>query len=241
MVSKLLHYMLICFATLLGVVYIRLESFIWYLGTLLAVGLGFALKDIMTDYVAGFFVLIERPIEIGNFIRLDHHKDMLGTIHKIDARTTTIMTRLNHAIIIPNKDLINKPIVNWGKGRFAVGFEIRITVDYDSDPDLVRNTIIEVIQKNPTILRVPNIVCRLEEFEENALYFLARAFISSRRVKESWEIAGNIRQDIVVAFRQRGIQFSFPQRVLHMKERKRPAEKNERSSTSPIEINFDGA
>lgn len=243
-VSKILHYLLISFATCLGVIYIRLESFIWYLGTLLAVGLGFALKDILTDYVAGFFVLIERPIEIGSFIRLDHHPHMLGTIHKIDARTTTIMTRLNHAIIVPNKDLINKPIVNWGKGRFAVGFEMRITVDYDSDPELVRTTIMEVIQNNPTILRVPNITVRLEDFEESAFYFMARAFISSRRVKEGWDIAAAIRQGIVIAFRQRGIQFAFPQHVVHMNQRKSSTDNNtdnDNSSKSPIEINFDRA
>jgi small-conductance mechanosensitive channel len=234
-ISKILHYMIISLVTVLGFVSIHLEGIIWYFGTVSAVGLGFALKDIFTDYVAGFFVLIERPLEIGNFVRIDHHPDMLGTVHKIDARTTTIMTRLNHSIVIPNKDLANKPIINWGKGRFAVGFEMKITVDYNVNPDVVSETILNVVQSNPTILRVPTPIIRLEDFEESALYFLARAFISSRRVREQWAIAGAIRKELILVFREKNIEFAFPQRVLHMGnihdgENKKPA--------SPIDFNF---
>lgn len=236
--SKILHYICVGLATCLGFIFIHLAGFIWYVGTLLAVGLGYALKDIFADYVAGFFVLIERPIEIGSYIRLDNNTEMTGTVHKIDARTTTIVTRLNHSLIIPNKDLVNKMISNWGKGRFAVGFEVRVIVDYNSDPEIVRKTIIEVIQANPTILRVPNIIVRLEDFEENALYFLSRAFISSRKVREQWEIAASIRENLIRAFRTKKIEFAFPQRVIHLRERKFPGF-DDNEVKSPIDIKFD--
>lgn len=236
--SKILHYICVGLATCLGFIFIHLDGFLWYIGTMVAVGLGFALKDIMSDYVAGFFVLIERPIEIGSYVRLDHNAEMTGTIHKIDARTTTIVTRLNHSIIIPNKDLVNKVISNWGKGRFAVGFEVRVIVDYNSDTELVKKTIIEVIQANPTILRVPNIIVRLEDFEENALYFLSRAFISSRKVREQWEIAAVIREGLIKTFRQKKIEFAFPQRVIHMGERKFSSFDDDQTK-GPIDIKFD--
>jgi len=205
--SKILHYATVSLAMLLGFMSIHLEHLIWYIGTFMAVGLGFALKDIATDYLAGLFVLLERPLEIGNFVRIDNNPDFQGTVHKIDARTTTIMTRLNHSVIIPNRDLATKIVINWGKGRFAVGFEVQIKVDYKSNPELVRNTILEAIQGNPTILRVPNIIVRLENFEESGLYFMARAFISSRRVREQWAISAVIREDVFTAFREKGIAF----------------------------------
>jgi small-conductance mechanosensitive channel len=204
-ISKIFHYIIVSLSILLGFVSIHLEQVIWYIGTLLAVGLGLALKDILTDYVSGFFVLIERPIEIGSYIRVDNNPDLQGTVQKIDARTTTIMNRLNHSVILSNKDLVTKVISNWSKGRFAVGFEIKVSIDYKSNIDEVKKTLIEVLQSNPTILRVPNILVRLEDFEEHALYFLVRAFISARRVQEQWNIAALLREDIFKAFREKGI------------------------------------
>ena len=215
-ISKIFHYAIVSLSIVLGFVFIHLGDVLWYIGTLLAVGLGLALKDVLTDYVCGFFILIERPIEIGNFIRLDNNSELQGTVHKIDARTTTIMTRLNHSLIISNKELMAKPITNWGKGRFAVGFEIQIVVDYRSNVDEVKRTILEVIQNNPVILRVPNIIIRLENFEESALHFLCRAFISSRRVQEQWTIASQLREDIFKAFNAKNIAFGFPQTVVHI-------------------------
>ena len=236
-ISKILHYATICMAMLLGFIFIHLGDIFFYIGTLFAVGFGLALKDILTDYVAGFFVLIERPIEIGHFVRLDNNPELQGTVHKIDARTTTIMTRLNHSLIIPNKDLVTKFVTNWGKGRFAVGLEIWIRVDYKSDAEFVRQTIAEVIQNNPTILRVPRIIVRLEDFEENGLLFLARPFISSRRVQEQWNIAAALREDLFKTFREKNIIFAFPQQVIHLGGKDNS--NGNKGSGSPIQFKFE--
>ena len=229
-VTKIIHYLIITLSILLGFVSIHLEQLIWYIGTTLAVGLGFALKDILTDYVAGFFVLIERPIEIGNYVKIDNNSNLQGVVHKIDARTTTIMTRLNHSVILSNKDLIGKVVSNWGKGRFAVGFEIRILVDYESNIDDVKKIILEVLQSNPVILRVPNIIVRIDDFEEAGIYFLARAFISARRVQEQWNIAAALREELFKSFKAKGIRFGLPQRVIHT---------SKGSFSSPVQFSFD--
>ncbi|MFH0898979.1 MAG: mechanosensitive ion channel domain-containing protein [bacterium] len=233
--SKMVHYTIITISTVLGIISIHLEGAFWYVGTALGVAFGLAIKDIVADYLAGFFVLIERPIEIGNFISIDTEKEgeIQGTVHKINARTTTLINRLKHSIIIPNKDLAAKTINNWGKGRFAVGFEILINVDYDSDIDLVKQTILDVIQANPTILRVPKTIVRLENFEDNSLFFMSRAFISSRRINDQWDIAADLRAELFKTFKEKGIVFAFPQRVIHIKGE--PKMKPQ----SPMSFNFD--
>ncbi len=229
-ITKIVHYFTISLSFLLGVVSIHLEQLIWYIGTTLAVGLGFALKDILADYVAGFFVLIERPIEIGNYIKLDHNPEMQGVVHKIDARTTTIMTRLNHSVIVANKDLVGKVLANWGKGRFAVGFEIKVMVDYDSNIDEVKKTILEILQSNPVILRVPNIIVRIDDFENDGICFLARAFISARRVQEQWSIAAGLREEIFKTFKLKNIGFGFPQNIVLL---------GKAAKGGPVQINFE--
>ncbi len=208
-ISRMLHYMLISLALLFGLVTIHIDSyFILSIGGILAVGLGLSLKDVLTDFVGGFLILLERPIEIGNYIQVD---ELRGTVHKISARTTTLVTSSNHSVIIPNRELLKKTFINWGHGRFAIGFEMDVRVAHDSDPELVRRILLSVVQSNPVVLRVPAIVVRLEEFEENALYFLVRAFISARRVKDQWDIAAQIRMEILKAFKENNITLALPQ------------------------------
>lgn len=126
-------------------------------------------------------------------------------------------------------------MINWGHGRFAVGLEINLYVSGDSDPEVVRRLIISVVQANPLILRVPGIVARLEDIQDNSFYYLVRAFISARRVKEQWEIAAALRAEMVKAFREHNIEFTMPTRVVQF-DTKQIAIPGEPKS---IEIKFD--
>lgn len=230
-ISRISHYTIVFVSMLLGLNAMHLEQFIFWVSASFGIALGFALKDIGADLVSGFFVLIERPIEIGNYIQIDN---IQGTVHKISARSTTVITSKNHSVIIPNKDLISKWIINWGHGRYAVGFEVNVRVDVNSDPDTVKKILVGVVQSNPIILKVPGIVARLEEIEENALFFLVRAFISARRVKEQWEISAALRTEMIKAFKEHGVEFAKPARVIELAHNK-----NSAGEVGPIKITFD--
>ncbi|KKQ33436.1 MAG: hypothetical protein US49_C0001G0116 [candidate division TM6 bacterium GW2011_GWF2_37_49] len=232
-ISKITHYLILVVAILLGFKSIHLEQFIWLICTMLGLGLSFSLKDVLADFVAGFFVLIERPIEIGNYIQVDAVE---GTVHKISARTITVITSRNFAVFIPNKDLLAKNIINWSHRRFAMGFEIYIRVTHESDPELVRRLIVETLQSHPVVLKLPAVVCRLEEFEENAFYFMSRAFISTQRLKDSWIIASDLRIKLVKIFKENGISLAKPQRVVYVNEVTNETRIEEKK---PLSIKFD--
>ncbi len=227
--TRIFHYAIVGFSIMLGFTAIKLTQVIFWVGSFFFFGIGWALKDLVIDFFAGFLVLVERPIEIGNYISID---SIEGTVRKIAARSTTITTGRNLSVIIPNKDLVNKQIINWGHGRFAVGIEVYIRVDHKSDPEVVKKIIVSVLQSNPLILRVPNIIVRLEGLEENAFYFLARGFISARRVKDQFEIASMLRMEMIKAFKEHEITFAQPQRVIHL-------DQQESKSQGPLEIKFD--
>ncbi|MFH1254729.1 MAG: mechanosensitive ion channel domain-containing protein [bacterium] len=232
-ISKILHYAIIVISVLLGFLSIHLEQFIFLIGGLLGIGLGFALKDVVADFVAGFFVLIERPIEIGNYIQIDNIE---GTVQKISARTTTVVNSRNFATFIPNKDLLSKQITNWSHRKFAIGFEIYIRVTHESDPELVRKITLEILQSHPTVLKLPACICRLEGIEADALYFMSRAFISTQRLKENWTIAADLRIKLVKAFKENGIKFAKPQRFIYINEQTNETRVEEKK---PLGIKFD--
>lgn len=214
MISRIVHYCFVFVAILLGINAVHLGEFLFWVITPLFVGLGISLRDIGADFIGGLLILLERPIEIGNYIQVDSDAKIEGTVHKISARTTTIINSKNYSFIVPNKEIINKTVTNWGHSRFAIGFEVQVRVDYRSDPELVKKVLFTVIQNHPAVLRVPGVVVRLENFEENGLYFLTRAFVSSRRLKEQWEIAAALRIEIIKTFKEHGLMLSRPERVI---------------------------
>ncbi|MFC1894521.1 mechanosensitive ion channel family protein [Candidatus Dependentiae bacterium] len=233
-IFRISHYLIISISILLGFGSIHLEGFIFWVGGFLVVGLGFALKDVVSDFVAGFFVLLERPIEIGNFIQLDENTK--GTVHKISARATTIRTARNFYIIVPNKDLITKQITNWGKGRIAIGFELKLLVSYDANPIKVKELLLKTIGNHPLVLKVPATIVRLEEFADNGLLFFSRSFISARRVREQWTITSDIRFKLLAEFEKNNIKIPFPQQVIHFYKKN---SNDSEQTIKGIDIKFD--
>ena len=210
---RIAHYIIITMSFILGFAAIQLKDFIFWVGGFLAVGIGFALKDLVADYVSGLFILIERPFEIGNFIQLD--EQTIGTVQKISARATTLRTARNFSIIVPNKDLVSKQLINWGHGRMSVGFELKIIVDYGQNFDLIRDVLQKTIEAHEAILKVPGITIRIDEFGSNGILFFTRSFVSSRKVRDQWQISSEIRFAIIKAFRENHITIAYPQMVVH--------------------------
>jgi small-conductance mechanosensitive channel len=230
-ISKIFHYITISMSLVFGFATIQLVH-VTVLLSFLLLGLGFALKDFIADFIAGFLVLIERPIEIGNYIEIDEKTK--GTVHKISARSTTLRTGRNYSIVIPNKDLVSKPIVNCGIGRLAVGFELNILVDYAADPELVKKLLVDTIQKHPLVLKIPAVMVRLEDFKDDGLLFFVRAFTSSRRVRDQKDVASDLRLAILKIFKENKIQLAFPQRIIHFA----PEESGQKTS-KVMDIKFD--
>src|SRR5207249_11564661 len=74
------------------------------------VGVGFGLQNIASNFISGLVILAERPIKIGDSDEVDK---VAGTVREIRARSTTVVTNDNIAIIVPNSQFIEKPITNW--------------------------------------------------------------------------------------------------------------------------------
>jgi len=210
-ISSITHYTIIYLVVIIGMVYIHLGSFVKWISAAAVVGIGFALKDLLTDLVAGFLVLIERPLEIGNYIQMD---DIEGTVKRITPRTTTIKNGLQRTIIIPNRDIISKPIINWTYARADIGFEIEVVVGYQEDPDFVKKILLTILHEDNRLLKSPFPIIRIENFEDSGYKFLVRTFISVRRIKEKWEIAADIRSNILKEFRKNNISIPAPQREI---------------------------
>ncbi len=91
--------------------------------------LGFALKDILENFIAGILLLFARPFEVGDQVTLGSFE---GTVTDIEIRTTTVRTYANELVAIPNSNVYSNPVVNHtrpGQRRYMVAFDTSLTAD----------------------------------------------------------------------------------------------------------------
>ena len=110
-IMGLVHYAVLIFgaALVLENAGINLTTFA-IVGSALAVGVGFGLQNIISNFISGMIILMERPIEIGNRIELS---GVEGVVQEIGARRTTVMTADRIAILVPNQKFITDNVTNY--------------------------------------------------------------------------------------------------------------------------------
>lgn len=212
-INSLTRYIIYLIAIMLGLNAAGLGAQINYMITALLVGIGIIIKDPAADFFAYFIILVQRPIKIGDYIKID--EEVMGVVRKITPRSIVLRRKNSTMIIVPNSYVVNHTIVNWNYLRGFIAFEdIHVMVTYKSDPTLVKELFERILDASPYVLKNPKPVVRLHEFGPNGYEFLLRGFISSNYTLDQWDIASDIRLQIVKNFRQQGIEFALPIRLM---------------------------
>ncbi len=135
---------IIAFFIALNVLGVKLSSFAVVAGAL-SVGIGFGLQNVVSNFVSGLILMIERSIKIGDYIEVDEH--LRGYVTDISMRSTTVITNENIDVIIPNQKLIESNVVNWTMGdnirRFSIPFGVAYSTDAHRVIELVTKAVLE--------------------------------------------------------------------------------------------------
>lgn len=176
-------------------------------------GIGFGLQNILSNFISGLIILFERPIKIGDRIEVGN---VVGDVIEIGARSSTVLTNDNIAIIVPNSSFITENVINWKYIDEKIRFRIRIGVAYGSDVRLVEKLLLEVARENSNVLTDPEPVVRLLEFGDNGLLFELRPW-STTLVHRQGRLISELNFAIHDKFKEHNIEFPFPQRDLHIR------------------------
>jgi small conductance mechanosensitive channel len=120
--------------------------------------IGFAAKDSLSNVMAGFLILWDKPFRSGDWVTLG---DQYGKVEEITMRTTRLLTWSNTVIIIPNETVINQVLVNHSShGRIRV--EVPLEISANENLSEIRRTIISAVPKLDGVLRepAPNVVIK---------------------------------------------------------------------------------
>ncbi len=185
----------------------------------LLVGIGLGLQNVTSNFVSGLIVLVERPVKKGDVIQVG---DVSGTVVEIGLRATQIVTRDEVTMLIPNMELIAARVVNQSMPSTRLRMRVRVGVAYDSDIELVRETLLDVAAQQSSVLEDPAPTVRLEAFGDSSLDCALLVWIPDAALDD--EVGSDLRFAILRAFRERGIGIPYPQRDVHIvPEKPKPA------------------
>ena len=189
----------------------------------LSVGIGFGLQNLTSNFISGLILLFEQHIQVGDRVTVG---DIEGNVVEINIRSTTIRSLNNIAIIVPNSEFIQATVINWSHGDPKTRLEIDIGVSYDSDLDLVIQSLKEVANEHPLLLKDPEPNVWLLSFGDSAWNMQLLVWVDSPKIRR--QVISDINCAIVRKFRDHNIEIPFPQRDLHVRT---PA------GTIPIAVN----
>ncbi|MGI8997294.1 MAG: mechanosensitive ion channel family protein [Pyrinomonadaceae bacterium] len=185
--------------------------------TALSVGIGFGLQYIAGDIASGFILLFERPVRIGDFITVTgpDSKTTEGRVQSINLRTTLILTNYNLSVIVPNSRLVNQNLLNWSHAGRRARISVPIGVAYETDVDLVTQTLLRAAEGVSFVLTEPKPGVQLLDFGASSLNF--RLLVWTDKPRRHPQIKSDINYRIHRLFKEAGIEIPFPQREMYLR------------------------
>ena len=208
--SALVRYAVVAFTLIaaLGRVGVQTASVIAVLGAAgLAVGL--ALQGSLSNLAAGVLLVMFRPFRAGEYVDLG---GVAGTVLNVQIFSTTMRTVDGKIVVIPNGKIIAGNIINFSREPVRRN-EFIIGVAYDSDIDLVKKILTDIIQSEDRILKDREMTVRLNELGASSINFVVRVWSNSSDLQSVyWDVLERIKRE----FDANGISFPYPQMDVHV-------------------------
>jgi small-conductance mechanosensitive channel len=177
----------------------------------LTVVVGFALQETLGNIFSGLTLQISRPFEPGDWVRV---ADKVGRVHDVGWRATTVVTRANEWLDIPNAQLAKDLLFNYG--NHAVAEEVSIGLGYGEPPNRVREVILDLLRDVPDVLRNPEPEILAWEFGDYAIRYRVKYWLADYGRSE--QIHARVVSGLWYAMRRHGMEIPFPVRTLVLKQ-----------------------
>lgn len=187
------------------------------LASALSVGIGFGFQDIAKNFGSGIVLIFERPIQVGDFIKVGEHT---GTVEQIGARSVTIRTLDRVSIIVPNSRFLESEVINWSHGNPISRIHLPIGVSYSSNIHQVQTALLAAAAKHPEVLKVPQPQVFFKGFGDSSLNFELLVWIDQPPNQEY--IKSDLNFYLEAALQTHEIDIPFPQTDVHVRSGELP-------------------
>ena len=191
-------------------------------GAVSGIVIGIALQDTLSNVFAGFFLNIDRPVKIGDYIKIDNGQE--GFVQEIGWRYTKVRLWANNLIVIPNNKLSQSIITNFNLPAAPVAVYVSCGVSYDSDLEHVEEVVVRVAKEVQEKIEggdstwLP--IVRFNQFGESSINFTAT--LRSVGINPSYVVSHEFIKHLHRAFKQEGIDIPYPIRTVYSKTLEEP-------------------
>jgi small-conductance mechanosensitive channel len=166
----------------------------------LSVGIGFGLQAITQNFVSGLILLAERPIKIGDWIRVGTDE---GDVKRISVRSTEITLPDHSTLIVPNSELITKSVLNKTLANPLGRIQIQFSVPLDTDAEQVISLLLALYAEEPAVLADPPPKAFIDAIADGRIAFNSFAHVASPR--DAYSSRSNLFRKLLVQLRDNGI------------------------------------
>ncbi|WP_435069556.1 mechanosensitive ion channel family protein [Haloplanus sp. C73] len=172
--------------------------------------IGFAMQDVIANFVAGVFIFTDKPFRIGDWIEWDGNS---GIVEDISFRVTRVRTFDNELLTVPNSHLTDGVIKNpVAKGQLRL--QVPFGIGYDDDIERANEIILEEARDHPGILEDPAPSVRLTELGDSSVVLKSRVWIDDPSRSDFVKTRGEYVTSVKERFDEAGINIPYPNRTL---------------------------
>ncbi|WP_123622057.1 mechanosensitive ion channel family protein [Halorubrum sp. CSM-61] len=189
------------------------QGFLRSLATIAAaatLAIGFALQDVIKNFVAGVFIYTDKPFRIGDWIEWQGNS---GVVEDISLRVTRVRTFDNELLTVPNhaltSDVVKNPVAKKTlRLKFVFG------IDYEDDVETATEIIVEEAEKSDAILEDPAPSVRLTELADSYVGLQSRIWIDDPSRADFVKARADYVKAVKERFDEEDITIPFPQRTV---------------------------
>ena len=218
MLGRLFRYVVWVIGTLIGLNYLGIDlTSIALLGSALAVGLGFGLQHVVSNFVSGVIILLERSLKVGDFVELE--SGVRGHVSEIAMRYTRITSNDALDVVVPNSEFINGRVVNWTLGDAYRRMHIPFGVAYGTPKEMVREAGIAAARRIPGVMETDEkkSAVWLVAYGDSSMNYELVVWADRELTTRPGSAHANLMWALDDELHQRGIEIPFPQRDLHIR------------------------
>ena len=176
-------------------------------GGIFGLAVGFASQNIIGNLMSGLFLIVERPIKIGNSVNVD---GTAGIVEDIRIMSTTLRTFDGLFIRIPNQKIFTSNITNY-VANLARRFEYVVGIRYSDDAEKAIKIIKDLIEEHPLVLKNPEPQVFVDNLGDNAVVIIVRMWSPT---SEWYGVKTELLWQIKKALESEGMEIPFPQRTV---------------------------
>ncbi|NQV19643.1 MAG: mechanosensitive ion channel family protein [Armatimonadetes bacterium] len=207
-IIKVVYYLIVVITIIwsLSLMGIKLSGLL-VAGGFAGIVIGFASQSIIGNLVSGIFLMIERPMKIGNAVSID---GTTGIVEDIKIISTTIRTWDGFHIRIPNDKIFTTSITNY-VSNVVRRFGYTVGIRYEDDADKAISIINQIIEDEPFALKNPAPLIFVDNLGDNSVNIAVKMWSP---ISEWYNLKNKMLWIIKKTLEENGIEIAFPQRVL---------------------------